>query len=83
MELKLLLFRLTRNCSNRSNRTFMELKSMSGSFFFFLPMGSNRTFMELKSTGISPVLCSGASSNRTFMELKCGRNYDGKSTRLF
>ena len=56
--------------NNRSNRTFMELKSWRIEEDGEEDEGSNRTFMELKL--IFPMFCNTeeTSSNRTFMELK-------------
>ena len=54
-----------------SNRTFMELKSVSKSPMMRPTRRSNRTFMELKFYAAFKRIGVDASSNRTFMELKC------------
>ena len=55
----------------RSNRTFMELKSKSTKIHTIFSGSSNRTFMELKLSWFAGGwLLLATSSNRTFMELK-------------
>ena len=53
-----------------SNRTFMELKSISGRTNRLRRRSSNRTFMELKYERLNKNRSRLTSSNRTFMELK-------------
>ena len=54
----------------RSNRTFMELKSVSGIASSKSRTCSNRTFMELKLNSSISSIVGRPGSNRTFMELK-------------
>ena len=54
----------------RSNRTFMELKSLDAVVMNMRVDCSNRTFMELKYHKLIIVNTIISSSNRTFMELK-------------
>ena len=56
--------------TNSFNRTFMELKSDSKSYYYAVGSGFNRTFMELKCDESFTNLGCDRGFNRTFMELK-------------
>ena len=56
MELKYVLVMVCVIIPCRSNRTFMELKSIRGEYIGPASLSSNRTFMELKSLSVSSSL---------------------------